>query len=1034
MSEGGPPKGANVKVICRVRPPNKLELASGGVNCVTLIDQQNVAVKVQDSENKFCFDRVFAKDTPQQEIYDFGAKDTISDVLQGYNGTVFAYGQTGSGKTHTMEGDIFDPVGRGLIPRMVSALFEGVEKADENVEFTVKVSMIEIYLEKIRDLLNPSHDNLAVHEDKVRGVWVQGATEEYVGCEEDVWDLLRRGQSNRAIAATRMNEGSSRSHSLFICTITQKNTKDLSVKTGKLFLVDLAGSEKVGKTGAEGQQLEEAKNINKSLSALGNVINALTDGKSTHVPYRDSKLTRILQDSLGGNSRTTLVITCSPSSYNDAETLGTMRFGMRAKTIKNKPKINRELSVAELKLQINTNEKEIERLKGKIVLLEGEVKLLRSGGVSVGGGEGGGDASGLVAKYQQRNDELQAKVTEQEEQLKTSTERLEELQEMQDTLLDQLAEKDLELNVSQDHLEEARKGLTEMAEREMSISKENELLLVKITEMTFSQEKKDFEHREMQLNAESLTADNESLKMQVADLQAALQKAHSEKPKGGGAEAPSAGRNQLVAAQMQQWNQKEDHLRAELQDNKASISRIESRMDELDGVARGQKYEAMEAAVAATTSENEELKSQTESLKNKIAALEAQVASVTESLEQERAARVSAQVQDPTQLADEALLQGSTEILRQNLQLLQAQKRAAEQQLQQMREKSASQGESLRGEILALKEKIHHLEATQQDHTSAQAKSKTATDSLEQQLSDLQVKSAEERKVLQTELQVITDKSQRTHSEFEALRAALMRDLQNRCEKVIDLEMALDDAREQLNQERKGTSTKTMRKKMKDLERNLEQLGAANQQLIGANNQLCRENQLAEKKLVQYKERIHTLELLLQDATDKLQRTTTSHQQEMARMMATLEQQQQQTHVANAARQRGPGTPLVNQHVSHVVKPKVLRGGSRAFMDTKLAAQAAAQYSAAHGADDEEEALPGTPQIYTTPSPAPPPRQSPAAPTAGISPQPQPGLSRRHSSGFFDRIVNAFASKPPKSPSSENRVIGTPEPATDKPS
>lgn len=163
-----------------------------------------------------------------------------------------------------------------------------------------------------------------------------------------------------------MNAESSRSHSLFIITIGQKNLKTGGSKAGKLYLVDLAGSEKIAKTGAEGQTLEEAKMINKSLSTLGNVINALTDGKSTHVPYRDSKLTRILQESLGGNARTTLIINCSPSSYNEPETLSTLRFGSRAKNIKNKAKINQELSAAELKQRLAAAEAEIERLKAHI--------------------------------------------------------------------------------------------------------------------------------------------------------------------------------------------------------------------------------------------------------------------------------------------------------------------------------------------------------------------------------------------------------------------------------------------------------------------------------------------------------------------------------------------------------------------------------------------------------------------------------------------------------------------------------------------
>src|ERR1700736_3579032 len=176
-----------------------------------------------------------------------------------------------------------------------------------------------------------------------------------------------------------MNAESSRSHSIFVLTISQKNVETGSVRSGQLFLVDLAGSEKVGKTGATGQTLEEAKKINKSLSALGNVINSLTDGTSRHIPYRDSKLTRILQESLGGNSRTTLIINCSPNSFNDAETLSTLRFGVRAKTIKNKARMNVELSPTELKLLLKEAKGRILGFQEYIVDLEGELSLWRTG-------------------------------------------------------------------------------------------------------------------------------------------------------------------------------------------------------------------------------------------------------------------------------------------------------------------------------------------------------------------------------------------------------------------------------------------------------------------------------------------------------------------------------------------------------------------------------------------------------------------------------------------------------------------------------
>ena len=203
-------------------------------------------------------------------------------------------------------------------------------------------------------------------------------TESYVGEQDEVYDIMKIGNENRAIGVTDMNKQSSRSHSIFIMTITQHNSSDFSTKTGKLYLVDLAGSEKISKTGAKGQTLDEAKTINKSLTTLGIVIKCLTDGKSTHVPYRDSKLTRILSESLGGNSKTCLIITCSPSIFNEAETISTLRFGKRAKQIKNKPKINKEFSIQELKFLLEKAEKDLNEREQKILMLE---KLI----ISIGG-------------------------------------------------------------------------------------------------------------------------------------------------------------------------------------------------------------------------------------------------------------------------------------------------------------------------------------------------------------------------------------------------------------------------------------------------------------------------------------------------------------------------------------------------------------------------------------------------------------------------------------------------------------------------
>ena len=372
---------ANVNVICRFRPINDLERASGNEQICDYTSPTSLTFHSSREKNvyRFNFDRIFPPSSTQQDIYDFGVKGIIDSVLDGYNGTVLAYGQTSSGKTYTMQGEMEEQSKQGIIPRMISHVFKHIYK-HEDTDFMIKVSMIEIYQEKIRDLFDVSRVNLNIREDSIKGIYVDGASERYVGCPNDVLALLEIGSANRAQAATNMNEHSSRSHSIFILTINQTNKKEGYSKIGKLYLVDLAGSEKISKTGATGHTLEEAKIINKSLTTLGRVINNLTDGKSTHIPYRESKLTRVLQESLGGNSKTCLIITCSPSIYNESESLSTLRFGERAKKIKNKPKINKEITVAELQKLVTQLKENLKKADARISQLE---NYIRQNGLSV---------------------------------------------------------------------------------------------------------------------------------------------------------------------------------------------------------------------------------------------------------------------------------------------------------------------------------------------------------------------------------------------------------------------------------------------------------------------------------------------------------------------------------------------------------------------------------------------------------------------------------------------------------------------------
>ncbi|KXZ50597.1 hypothetical protein GPECTOR_15g280 [Gonium pectorale] len=380
----------SVKVVVRCRPLNSKEKQDGRERIVDMdVDAGQVKVRnpkadASEPPKAFTFDQVYDWTCQQRDVFDITARPLIDSCIEGYNGTIFAYGQTGTGKSHTMEGKDDPPELRGLIPNTFRYVFEIIARDSGTKEFLVRSSYLEIYNEEVRDLLGKDHSKkMELKESPDRGVYVKDLSQFVCKNYEEMNKVLKAGKDNRQVGATLMNQDSSRSHSIFTITIEcieklegaadkapkpgAKGGDNNHVRVGKLNLVDLAGSERQDKTGATGDRLKEGIKINLSLTALGNVISALVDGKSGHIPYRDSKLTRLLQDSLGGNTKTVMVANIGPADWNYDETMSTLRYANRAKNIQNKPKINEDPKDAMLR----QFQEEIKKLKEQLALRQG---------------------------------------------------------------------------------------------------------------------------------------------------------------------------------------------------------------------------------------------------------------------------------------------------------------------------------------------------------------------------------------------------------------------------------------------------------------------------------------------------------------------------------------------------------------------------------------------------------------------------------------------------------------------------------------
>ncbi|OAA46958.1 kinesin related protein 2 [Metarhizium rileyi] len=370
----------NINVVVRCRGRSQREVKENSAVVVQADGLKGNAIGLllgpnSLSNKSYAFDRVYSAAADQNLVFDDTVRPILDEMLAGYNCTIFAYGQTGTGKTYTMSGDMTETLGilsdqAGIIPRVLHQLFTKLEIDDR--EHCVKCSYIELYNEELRDLLSIDESaKLKIYDDASRKghatTIVQGMEEKHIKNASEGIKVLQDGSLKRQVAATKCNDLSSRSHTVFTITAYVKKTNDQGVddfvSAGKLNLVDLAGSENIQRSGAENKRAAEAGLINKSLLTLGRVINALVD-RNSHIPYRESKLTRLLQDSLGGRTKTCIIATISPAKANLEETISTLDYAFRAKNIKNKPQVNPMLNK---KILLNEFANEIEKLKSELI-------------------------------------------------------------------------------------------------------------------------------------------------------------------------------------------------------------------------------------------------------------------------------------------------------------------------------------------------------------------------------------------------------------------------------------------------------------------------------------------------------------------------------------------------------------------------------------------------------------------------------------------------------------------------------------------
>jgi kinesin family protein 5 len=853
------PSECNIKVVARFRPLNPAEERSGSQNIVSFPPGSRDSVNIRGKT--YLFDRVFGPSASQAQVYEEAAKPIVKDVLSGYNGTIFAYGQTSSGKTHTMEGAIGDESLEGIIPRIVNDIFQYIFTMEEKVEFHIKVSYFEIYMDKIKDLLDIGKDNLTVHEDKNRVPFVKGATERFVCNPEEVMALIEEGKQNRHISVTNMNEHSSRSHSVFLINVKQENEETQKQLTGKLYLVDLAGSEKVSKTGAEGQTLDEAKNINKSLSALGNVISALADGNKSHIPYRDSKLTRILQESLGGNSRTTIIICGSPASYNEYETKSTLEFGRRAKTIKNTVIVNEVLTAEEWKRRYEKERDKAIKLRSQLSRAEVELSRWRNG-EAVPGDEQldlrEQDVSNLSESVQDLNiyqatNQLAGGFSQQ-----MSQEERMRIEEMRARLYAQLDDKEEEISRQADQIDRLKKQLQDQeelltltkkrcnqVENDCALSKEEvKRLLAALLEVAQNFDEKEAQLKEKISKIEELTEDLAKSKSSMNNVQGELEQIKESN------NVQLRRLSEMLTNFLKELNDiaevlgtspassNIEQLSTSFTDPTTPVQEISNRLEDEFTVAR-LYINKMKSEVKTLVAKCNQLNSFNEENTKRLQATERELDELKLSLTQHEAKTATLQTSMRDIENKKRTLEEYVDQLREECAKLKAQeemhivtskerekekdsveqiKTALETQIEKHREAHQRQLSELRDEIAAKEAAIEQLKDANQKFVLAQEKNQIDLDRLREEV--------EQKTAKLNELTIMSDRREQAHEDLKGLQETVTKELQtlNRLRKMFVQDMLTSVKKSKSGEDIDIGGSQIQQEKIAFLENNLDRL------------------------------------------------------------------------------------------------------------------------------------------------------------------------------------------------------------------